>query len=715
MISSGNNETSNTLTAETPVSPGTPPSHRKTISLDSDTQKASVATQDYPNYYPLQLKTQDAQFRLLFPNVRREEKVVLVFRATWNLNDQQEFPGRVYVTNSEVYFYSHYLGLVLISGIGLSSIAEVTAAQGRDCDFLFLHLKHNSTHNGFTRVTIKTFLEPLRLLQKRLDFLIQNCNSEEPVDLESIMKTLVRIEQDEASSGIDMHTGGYVSGDSAREGNLMLRQNNSSKNQRDLRAAVFLNGSYMEEGKDVTKIKLPRQPVIFAPSGMDQAAVVRDFDISPKALFHILFGDKSAVWQLLYHERQAQRIKQTAWIQPADGHQRREFEYQVSNYDIFGRSRQVAVVDYQMIDVSNDHLCYVVTDRKTAWHLPYYQNFLLLSKIVITHVAKSKCRLAIYTKVDWIKRPGITQSLITNRALHDLELDALDLVDVVAEQVRKLGAHSRTKKAIQIFGSIGQQTADSEFAGSDTPSNIRTRRSMKRRTTTNLVLEFAGSLLQRIVTTLMDWFMAIVRWIWKTFDANSILLGILAISICTNLLFSSWSTSQWWKERNAGKYMARLGVGPDPIMSHALYIRDLDVAANNLDEPFDTSGSKCRQNFRSLTSLAPEPSLTRKPKSSDTRTARRLHRTRQTLGTYRHDLLVAMRVVNSIDREVVQAEYEDWLLGENRRCSLLQDAIAGNRTEHISGRLSDIKDWQIEYCRSCEVEATQLSPDEALD
>lgn len=54
-----------------------------------------------------------------------------------------------------------------------------------------------------------------------------------------------------------------------------------------------------------------------------------------------------------------------------------------------------------MIDVSNDHLCYVVTDRKTPWHLPYSQDFQLLSEIVITHVAKSKCRLAIYTKVDW--------------------------------------------------------------------------------------------------------------------------------------------------------------------------------------------------------------------------------------------------------------------------------------------------------------------------
>ena len=44
--------------------------HRSTISLDIDVARASKELSnpiEYPNYYPLQLKTQDAQFRLLFP------------------------------------------------------------------------------------------------------------------------------------------------------------------------------------------------------------------------------------------------------------------------------------------------------------------------------------------------------------------------------------------------------------------------------------------------------------------------------------------------------------------------------------------------------------------------------------------------------------------------------------------------------------------------
>lgn len=72
-----------------------------------------------------------------------------------------------------------------------------------------------------------------------------------------------------------------------------------------------------------------------------------------------------------------------------------------------GRSEDKAVSDYQIIDVLNDHLCYVVTDKRTAWHLPFRRSFRLVSKIVITFMAKSKSKISIYTKVEWLWTPYI--------------------------------------------------------------------------------------------------------------------------------------------------------------------------------------------------------------------------------------------------------------------------------------------------------------------
>lgn len=345
-------------------SPSAPPAdshvHRKSISLEGDAlvvQKANQAIREYTNYYPLQLKTQDAQFRLLFLNVSRQENLVLVFKATWNLNDQQEFPGRVYVTTKNIYFYSNHLGLVLTSGVGLGSISEVTAAPGKDCDFLFLHLKDTDRTNGFTRITVKTFLEPLKLLQRRLNLLVRLYDSPETHSLESIMKILIELEQEESKSSPSFASWEDVSMGAPHDDSSAVKRNTSQQYYKDLKAAVHVDqGLYgaagkLEEGRDITKLKLPRQPVVYVPSGMNKAVVDKVFDVSPKALFHVMFGDRSAVWQLLYHERRAQRrssnnlsylapsltfigIKQGSWAQLEHSHLRREFEYDIEYLDV---------------------------------------------------------------------------------------------------------------------------------------------------------------------------------------------------------------------------------------------------------------------------------------------------------------------------------------------------------------------------------------------
>lgn len=118
--------------------------------------------------------------------------------------------------------------------------------------------------------------------------------------------------------------------------------------------------------------------------------------------------------------------------------------------------------------------------------------------------------------------------------------------------------------------------------------------------------------------------------------------------------------------------------------------------------------------------------------------AKRLRRTRQKLGSYRHDLLVAMRVVNSIEREMVQSEWENWLADEMLRCdqvkALLHSqqpagggsakknkkaAAAGEASKGANGpqkvmrpldeaRIGSLKKWHEEYCGSCRADQRDL-------
>ena len=100
-------------------------------------------------------------------------------------------------------------------------------------------------------------------------------------------------------------------------------------------------------------------------------------------------------------------------------------------------------------------------------------------------------------------------------------------------------------------------------------------------------------------------------------------------------------------------------------------------------------------------------------------TARRLRRTRQHLGSYRHDLLVAMRVVNRIEQEVRRAEWENWVLDETSKCNQIEAIMNENQTNKVSSkkqqvleakrkRFADAKKSYEEYCDSCRKEQASV-------
>ncbi len=77
------------------------------------------------------------------------------------------------------------------------------------------------------------------------------------------------------------------------------------------------------------------------------------------------------------------------------------------------------------------------------------------------------------------------------------------------------------------------------------------------------------------------------------------------------------------------------------------------------------------------------------------------------MGVYRHDLLVAMRFVNRVERETLQAEYENWLMDENMKCKELGDLLQTNSTRKTAAnlelvKLNHVKSWHREYCNDCE-------------
>lgn len=316
-------------------------------------------------------------------------------------------------------------------------------------------------------------------------------------------------------------------------------------------------------------------------------------------------------------------------------------------------------------------------------------------------------------------------AVIDKQASGDLEQDALDLVDLVGDQVRRLGAHSRTKKAITIFGHVGRQNFVSQFPD-EAEFKLEPRKPRTQRTLVQLIYETCVTFIASAISSIMLWTFGLLRWIWKTTNANKMILLMLIGSVLINGFYTSRDTYEWWNERVAENFMSRLGVHPDHVMSKGIYMRDIDEAIANTTIARNGTVSDCFATFQEQTVRDHGSSLSLDisgPRDSVTKSAaRRLQQTRERLAMYRHNLLVALRVVNSIEKELIQNEWERWLRQELKRCRQVEVLLgkSSNEDEAFEDQMDrmgqtvfadlsdDVRQWYETYCTSCHDEQEQI-------
>lgn len=126
--------------------------------------------------------------------------------------------------------------------------------------------------------------------------------------------------------------------------------------------------------------------------------------------------------------------------------------------------------------------------------------------------------------------------------------------------------------------------------------------------------------------------------------------------------------------------------------------------------------------FQSLTNASspdapPEDTLPTLSSPTSRAAARRLRRTRQRLASYRHDLIVAMRVVNGVEREIVRSEWENFLADENARCEEMRGVLDREEGKGEEGRqrVEAVRGWVEEYCGSCEGDMAGLRREKKVE
>ena len=80
--------------------------------------------------------------------------------------------------------------------------------------------------------------------------------------------------------------------------------------------------------------------------------------------------------------------------------------------------------------------------------------------------------------------------------------------------------------------------------------------------------------------------------------------------------------------------------------------------------------------------------------------AAQLRSTRQHLARMRHELLVSLRVINTVEKEVVDSEWMNWLGEEMYRCDRAVHILANTSDSDLKRRSEDIVKLR-EYCTDC--------------
>ena len=153
-----------------------------------------------------------------------------------------------------------------------------------------------------------------------------------------------------------------------------------------------------------------------------------------------------------------------------------------------------------------------------------------------------------------------------------------------------------------------------------------------------------------------------------------------------------------WQEYRARQYMKNLGIGAELVMSKSITLADVDQIVSPAN---DLVNNTCYRTFKQgVMSGIP---------ASTAIAGKRVRQTRQHLGVYRHDLLVAMRVINAIEQEMVHAEWEHWVANEAEKCiEVVKLLKPNNSTVSSDGIGKDVRSRLVQYCSTCEAASANI-------
>lgn len=386
-----------------------------------------------------------------------------------------------------------------------------------------------------------------------------------------------------------------------------------------------------------------------------------------------------------------------------------------------------------------DNQYYNISTERSSLELPLGAPFKMKAKIIIKAIDQDSCKFLIYSKLDFSSRSvanvlvaNLYRSLFKDEARKMIERVQKCVADIGAygkvNKAIKLYGQLGTKILVpetdaELAAPIGQTKKQQE-------KNIAEKQKLAKETldkdyTTDdeATIKFGFLLFVKLwlkVTAirginLIAWIIrlavAAIKLFFVSLSMNKFLILLLALSLGYNLWLSGKTTTSFWVAKRTEKMIneyTRLAtnniVNNDNnnnkkhnggssnsfathnggLMQRAIYSKDIEeMISQGKDLSIDALSSKCFTEFKKNSFV-----LNFENSSLDgfflqrqygdvasLLVAQKLQNTLQEIGIRRNELLIDLKILERVEREIAIGEWKNWLLNENNRCQFVKEEI----------------------------------------
>ncbi|ODQ80342.1 hypothetical protein BABINDRAFT_61569 [Babjeviella inositovora NRRL Y-12698] len=627
-----------------------------------------ISTRTYPANYPQPLRAVDVKMKALFETVVEDGEVALFeFKSLLSPNPSQELSGTNFVTQDHLYFYGNTMGFVFLAKCAIADFVSIESYATDRYDVLKIY-----DCDGLL-IKTKVFLDDARVLKAKLKILMNEKVRDEKRSLEPLITDLDKAEKESVLRAV--HPPAVI-----------------------------------DSIPSVVSASSPVQPSNFKTDYSSRDVSLRMekvYDIPPKAMFHILFGDSSTILTDVYHPIREHEISRTNWRR-VDGDllQRTVYSKMDLNKDNLGYIKTTYTIESL---VENKY--YNVRIHKASWKVPFCAPAPLDVRFVILSVNNKHSRLYAYSHVQFTKSLFFSH---ISRVLASATIQPTLLLihKRLLASIEDIGGHGKILKAIKIYGQISKYEGDGE-EGFDRPEYNQGSVI----TLSAIVSALVRQVLVFVVTLILNFGSLLYTGLSRLVDGlrmNVFLVALLTVSCCYNLFLTGKTTASYWSARKAVLMFEDYKSSEPNYAQRAIYLRDAEELVTSLSG-VNGNASRCMAKFKENSFVLNfEAAVDWGAGYSDYETcavARALKQRFNDIGIQRNDLLIRLRMLNRLEEEVAIGEWNNWLIGERNRCRLvrtkfMEDGFMDAEAEDVADRLALVGDI-LEYCQSCDFETLQ--------